>query len=70
MQISVVNYDDELETIDLLAAIRAVNIQIERDLLDLPRTFEPPWGRGSQEAQVGDARVEHRSGQRTAGARA
>lgn len=36
MQISVVNYDDDLETVDLLAAIRAVNVQIERD-------FAPYW---------------------------
>jgi hypothetical protein len=36
VQISVVNYDDELPTLELLAAIRAVNTQIERD-------FAPYW---------------------------
>jgi hypothetical protein len=36
MQISVVNYDDGLSTLDLLTAIRAVNVQIERD-------FAPYW---------------------------
>lgn len=36
MRISVVNFDESLATLDLLAGIRAVNVQIERD-------FAPYW---------------------------